>query len=99
VVLRGGGMRSACRASSRMRDRATVRGAYLVKQGWRGSRGGIRAGRLWGKVSGGGCIVITEFGMEGLHFLHADIVDRTQFKFVHRGRWVEVDVVGERVGL
>jgi len=37
--------------------------------------------------------------MEGLHFLHADIVGRTQFKFVHRGRWVEVDVVGEGVGL
>jgi len=34
-------MRSACKASSRMRDRATVRGAYLVKQGWRGSRGRI----------------------------------------------------------
>jgi len=47
VVLRGGGMRSACRVSSRMRDRATVRGAYLVKRGWQGSRG---------RVSGqGGC--------------------------------------------
>ena len=34
-----GGIRSACRASSRMRERATVRGAYLVKRGWRGSRG------------------------------------------------------------
>jgi len=39
VVLRGGGIRSACRASSRMRERATVRGTYLVKRGWRGSRG------------------------------------------------------------
>jgi len=40
-------MRSACRVSSRMRDRAIVRGAYLVKRGWRGSRG---------RVSGqGGC--------------------------------------------
>jgi len=47
VVLRGGGMRSACRASSKMRDRATVREAYLVKRAWRGSRG---------RVSGrGGC--------------------------------------------
>jgi len=34
-------MRSACRASSRMRDRATVRGAYLVKRGWRSSRGRV----------------------------------------------------------
>jgi len=39
VVLRGEGIRSACRASLRMRERATVRGAYLVKRGWRGSRG------------------------------------------------------------
>jgi len=40
-------MRSACRASSRMQDRATIRRAYLVKRGWRGSRG---------RVSGrGGC--------------------------------------------
>jgi len=39
VVLRGGGIRSACRASSRMRERATVREEYLVKRGWRGSRG------------------------------------------------------------
>jgi len=40
-------MRSACRASSRMQERATVRGAYRVKRGWRGSRG---------RVSGqGGC--------------------------------------------
>ena len=47
MVLRGGGMRSACRTSLRMRDRATVRGAYLVKRGWRGLRG---------RVSGrGGC--------------------------------------------
>ena len=29
------------RASSRMRDWATVREAYLVKRGWRGSRGRI----------------------------------------------------------
>jgi len=56
---------------------------------------GIRAGRLWGRVSGGGGIVIAKFGMEGLHFLHVDIIGRTQFEFVHRGRWVEVDVVGE----
>jgi len=37
----------SCRASSRRRDRATIRGAYMVKRGWRGSRG---------RVSGrGGC--------------------------------------------
>jgi len=42
-------MRSACRASSRMRERATVRGAHLVKRGCQGSRG---------RVSGrGGCRV------------------------------------------
>ena len=39
VVLRGGGMRSACRVSSRRRDRGTFRGAYLVKRGCQGSRG------------------------------------------------------------
>jgi len=79
-----------------MRERATVRGAYRVTRGWRGSRGRV-SGR--GKVGGGGCIVIAKFGMEGLHFLHADIVGCTQFKFVHRGRWVEVDIVSEGVGL
>jgi len=89
-------MRSACRALSRMRNRATVRGAYLVKRGWRGSRWRV-SGR--GRVGGGGCIVIAKFGMEGLLLLHADIVGCTQFKFVHRGRWVEVDVVGEGAGL
>jgi len=41
VVLRGGGIKSAWRASPRMRERATVRGAYLVKRGWRGSRGRV----------------------------------------------------------
>jgi len=41
VVLRGGGIRLAWRASSRMRERATGRGAYLVKRGWRGSRGRV----------------------------------------------------------
>jgi len=34
-------MRSACRGSSRMREQATVRGAYLVKRGWRGSHGRV----------------------------------------------------------
>jgi len=38
-VLHGGGMRSACRASSRRWDRGTFRGAYLVKRGCRGSLG------------------------------------------------------------
>jgi len=50
---------------------------------------------LRGRVGGGGYIVVAKFGMEGLHLLHADIVGRAQFKFVHRGRWVEGDVVGE----
>ena len=53
----------------------------------------------WGRVGGGGCIVIAEFGVEGLHFLHANIVGSTQLEFVHRGRWVEVDIVGKGVGL
>jgi len=30
-------------------------------------------GRLRGRVGGGGYIVIAEFGVEGLHFLHADV--------------------------
>ena len=60
---------------------------------------GIRAGRLRGRVGGGGCIVIVEFGVEGLHFLHSDVIGCTQFEFVHRGRWVEVNVVGEGAGL
>ena len=61
---------------------------------------GIRAWvRLRGRVSGGGCIVITEFGVEGLHFLHTDIIGGMQLQLVHRGRWVEVDVVGEGAGL
>jgi len=54
---------------------------------------------LWGWVSGGGGIVIAEFGVEGLHFLHANIVSHTQLELVHKGRWVEVDIVGEGVGL
>jgi len=33
--------------------------------------------RLWGRVGGGGCIVVAEFSVEGLHFLHADIVSYT----------------------
>jgi len=59
----------------------------------------VRVGRLRGRVGGGGCIVVAEFGMERLHLIHADIVGRLQFKFMHRGRWVEVDVVGEGAGL
>ena len=84
VVLRGGGIRSAWRASSRMRERATVRGAWV---------------RLWGGVGGGGCVVVAEFSVKCLHFLHADIVICTQLEFVHGGRWVEIDVVGEGAGL
>jgi len=41
------------------------------------ARAGIRAGRLQGRVGGGSCIVIAEFGVKGLHFLHADIVSCT----------------------
>ena len=86
-------------ASSRMRERATVRGAYLVKRGWRGLAG-IRAWvRLRGGVGGGGSVVVAEFGVKCLHFLYADIVGCTQLEFVHGGRWVEIDVVGEGAGL
>ena len=45
VVWHGGGMRSACKASSRRRDIGTLRGAYLVKRGWWGSRGRVSG---WG---------------------------------------------------
>ena len=38
---------------------------------------GVGTRGLWGGVGGGGCIVIAEFGVEGLHFLHANIVSRT----------------------
>ena len=47
VILSGGGMRSAYKASSRRRDLGKFRGAYLVKRGCRGSRG-LGSGR-------GGC--------------------------------------------
>jgi len=60
---------------------------------------GIGAGGLWGGVGGGGCIVIAEFGVERLHFFHANIVSRTQLELVHRGRWVEVNFIGEGTGL
>jgi len=76
-----------------MQERATIRGAYLVKRGWRGSRG------RWDGVGGGGCVVVAEFSVKCLHFLHADIVSGTQLEFVHGGRWVEIDVVGEGAGL
>jgi len=38
-VLRGGGIRSAWRASLRRRDRGTLSGVYLVKHGCLGSLG------------------------------------------------------------
>jgi len=56
VVLRGGGIRSACRASSRMLERSTVRRAYLVKRGWRGSRG---SASRWGGCGVGLAVVAT----------------------------------------
>jgi len=43
-VLRGGGMRSAWRASSRSQDVGTLSGAYLVKRGCLGSLG-LESGR------------------------------------------------------
>jgi len=38
-VLRGGGIRSACRASFRRRDQGTLRGTYLENWGGLGSLG------------------------------------------------------------
>jgi len=43
-VLRGGGLRSAWRASSRSRDLGTHSRAYLVKRGCQGSLG-LKSGR------------------------------------------------------
>ena len=34
---------------------------------WSGIRTWVR---VWGRVGSGGCIVVAEFGVEGLHFLH-----------------------------
>jgi len=70
--------------------------ARLAGFAWAGIRAWVR---LWGGVGGGGCVVVAEFSVKCLHFLHADIVDCTQLEFVHRGRWVEIDVVGEGVRL
>jgi len=42
-----------------MQEQATVSGAYLVKRGWRGSRGRV-SGRGWG------CGVGLEVGLEVL---------------------------------
>jgi len=56
-------------------------------------------GKLWGGVGGRGCAIIAKFCMEGLHFLHTDVIDGTQLQLVHKGRWMEVDVVGERAEL
>ena len=63
---------------------------------WAGIRTWVR---MWHGVGGGGCIVVAEFDVKGLHFFHADIVSCTQLKLVHGGRWVEIDVVGEGAGL
>jgi len=30
--------------------------------------------RLWGGVGGGGSVIVAEFGVKCLHFLHADVV-------------------------
>ena len=35
--------------------------------------------------------------MESLHFLHTDVIDTMQFQFMHRGEWVQVDIIGEGV--
>ena len=48
--------------------------ARLTGLAWAGIRTWVR---LWGGVGGGGCIVVAEFGVKGLHFLHADRVSCT----------------------
>jgi len=48
--------------------------ARLTGFAWAGIRMWVR---MWGGVGGGGCIVVAEFGVKGLHFLHADIVSCT----------------------
>ena len=67
---------------------------------WAGVRTRVR---LWGGIGGGvggvGGVVVTEFCVKSLHFLHANVVSCTQLEFVHGGGWVEVDVVGEGAGL
>jgi len=80
-------------------------GSGYIKRGIYGKVGlvglawtSIRAGGLWGGVGGSGCIVITEFGVEVLHLLHANIVDCTLLELVHRGRWMWVDIIGEGSG-
>ena len=37
-----------------------------------------QGGGLCGGVGSGGCIIIAEFGVKGLHFLHANVVGDTQ---------------------
>ena len=56
-------------------------------------------GGLWGGVGGRGWVITAKFCMEGLYFLHTDIIGGTQLQLVHRGRWVEVNVVSEGSGL
>ena len=74
--------------------------AGLAGFAWAGIRTWVRMWvRVWGGVGGGGCIIVAEFRVKGLHLLHADIVGCTQLELVHGGRWVEIDVVGEGAGL
>jgi len=81
-------MRLACRTSSRRRDLGTLRGAYLVKRGCRGSLGLGRAMKgVWGGGSGG-CVVVAELRMEGLHLFHANVVRSVELQFVHEVGWV-----------
>ena len=54
---------------------------------------------MWGGVGGRWCVIIAKFCIEGLHFLHTDVIGGLQLQFMHRARWVEVDVVGEEAGL
>ena len=71
-----------------------------MKRDCQGSRG-LRSGQegCGGGVGSGGCVIITEFSMEGLHFLHTYVIGGTQLQLVHKGRWMKVDVVGEEAGL
>jgi len=55
-----------------------------VKRGWRGSLG-LGSGREGGLGGGGsgGCVVVVEFCVEGLHLFHVDVVCSAELQFIH----------------
>jgi len=66
----------------------TFSGAYMVKHGCLGSLC-LESGREGGLgVGSGGCVIIAELRVAGLHLLHADVVRSAKLKLVHGCRWV-----------